>query len=168
MQKSAVIVDHFWRYRLDRIWDLDGKGTVAFVMLNPSTANAEHDDATIRRCVGYAKTLGYGHLVVVNLYGYRATNPKDLLRQIAEDEGFAIGAGNDAHVLAALQEANLVVAAWGANAPASRVEAMHCTFRALRSTVFCLGWTRKRAPVHPLRQPREAPLSLYWQGDRLT
>ncbi|MES2137565.1 MAG: DUF1643 domain-containing protein [Pseudomonadota bacterium] len=52
---------------------------VAFVMLNPSTADAVQDDPTIRRCIGFAKAWGKGGIVVINLFAFRATNPKDML-----------------------------------------------------------------------------------------
>lgn len=161
IRKSAVIVDQ-WRYRLDRIWE-PHKGVCTFVMLNPSTADAEQDDATIRRCVGYTRDWGLGHLVVVNLYAYRATHPRDLKRKIAEDMADAIGPDTGRHVVDALREATVVVAAWGAHAPNRQVEAMRATFQALRlPRVNCLGLTRSGAPVHPLRQPKDAPLLAYY------
>src|SRR5437868_12651695 len=62
-----------FRYRLTRQW---GEGAaLPFVMLNPSTADAEQDDPTIRKCVGFAKRMGYDGIEVVNLYAYRATKP---------------------------------------------------------------------------------------------
>lgn len=47
-------------------------------MLNPSTADAEIDDPTITRCIGFAKSWGFGGLMVGNLWAYRATDPKEL------------------------------------------------------------------------------------------
>jgi hypothetical protein len=52
---------------------------MAWVMLNPSTADAEVDDPTIRRCMSFAKREGYDGIEVLNLYGLRATKPKHLL-----------------------------------------------------------------------------------------
>jgi hypothetical protein len=46
-----------YRYELWRRW-AEGPH-VLFVMLNPSTADAVTDDATIRKCIGYAKRWGY-------------------------------------------------------------------------------------------------------------
>ena len=46
-----------------------------FVMLNPSTADAQQDDPTGRRCMGFARREGCVGLSVVNLYGLRATKP---------------------------------------------------------------------------------------------
>jgi hypothetical protein len=65
-----------YRYRLWRRW-ADGP-TVLFVMLNPSTADADVDDPTIRRCIGFARSWGAGALEVVNLYAWRATQPAEL------------------------------------------------------------------------------------------
>jgi len=56
-----------------------GEGSVVFIMLNPSTADATTDDPTIRRCLGFARHWGYRTLVVVNLFALRATNPRMLL-----------------------------------------------------------------------------------------
>ena len=78
MIKSAEISPcGLYRYSLTRKWEA-WKGTVNFIMLNPSTADAQEDDPTIRRCIGFAKAWGYGGIVVTNLFAYRATNPKEL------------------------------------------------------------------------------------------
>ena len=74
---SAVLSEcGLYRYRLDRRW-ADGP-TCGFIMLNPSTADAEVDDPTIRRCIGFAKREACGALIVVNIYPLRATKPADL------------------------------------------------------------------------------------------
>lgn len=66
-----------YRYKLWRIWD-DSKPKVLFIMHNPSTADADEDDPTIRRCIGFAKSWGYGGIYVGNLSPYRATDPYEL------------------------------------------------------------------------------------------
>lgn len=50
-----------------------------FIMLNPSTADGAADDPTIRRCVAFAKSWKFERLEVVNLFAYRATDPRHLL-----------------------------------------------------------------------------------------
>lgn len=145
-----------YRYRLSREWDPD-RAKVVWVMLNPSTADASIDDPTIRRCIGFSKAWGYGGLVVVNLFAYRATDPKDLLAitpQVAE------GPENTTHVARALCEAatqnGLVVAAWGAGwdelkrrwsrlGPLSRMNVERAGV-----AVHCLGKTKSGSPRHPL------------------
>lgn len=79
MNKGAVLSDDKkYRYQLWRIWD-ETKPNVFFLMLNPSTADESKDDATIRRCISFAKDWGYGGIYVGNLFPYRATNPRELL-----------------------------------------------------------------------------------------
>lgn len=98
-----------YRYRLGRLWDKDLPACL-WIMLNPSTADARIDDRTINRCVDYSVKWGYGELLVGNLFGWRATNPKEL-RQIQDP----VGPENDQHLRAMLTEAGLVVCAWGAD-----------------------------------------------------
>src|SRR5690348_7021805 len=65
-----------WRYVLRRRW---GVGTpVGFILLNPSTADERLDDPTIRRCIGFARSLGYPALVLGNLFALRSTDPRAL------------------------------------------------------------------------------------------
>ena len=65
-----------YRYRLHRHWS--GDNALPFVMLNPSTADASKDDPTIRRCIGFAKSRGFGGIIVTNLFAFRSKSPKDM------------------------------------------------------------------------------------------
>ena len=136
-----------YRYRLTRNW---GEGTVAmFVMLNPSTADADDDDPTIRRCIGFAQSWGCGGLCVVNLYALRATDPRDLWKV---DAAQRVGPDNDVHLrLVASGAASVggpLVAAWGANAKPSRVAWVR-EFPGM-DRLSHLGLTRGGQPKHPL------------------
>lgn len=142
-----------YRYRLSRIWD-GAKRPLTFIMLNPSTADAEVDDPTIRRCMSFAEREKAGGIVVVNLYGYRATRPLDLFQ--ATDP---IGAGNDRALKRAAREAKSIVCAWGANAPLNRVAYVRVLLD--RHQLFCLGTTALGAPRHPLYLRRDQPLLRY-------
>jgi len=133
--------DRRYRYRLWRRWDR-GRPVVAFVMLNPSTADARRDDPTIRRCVGFAQRWGYGGIEVVNLYAYRATDPR-ALRTVRDP----VGPGNRRHMRRALRRAALVVLAWGANAHGDRLTGV--------GQAHCLGLTRAGQPRHPLYLRRD-------------
>ena len=138
-----------YRYALTRRWG-DG-GTVAFVMLNPSTADGARDDATIRRCMGLAPGWGYGGIEVVNLFAWRATRPRDL-RRAAEPEG----PGNRRALRAVLRRADAVVLAWG-NDGAWRGAGARLLRRLSRAgagkDLACLGWTRLGHPRHVLYVP---------------
>lgn len=98
-----------YRYRLDRHIGPSQK-TCLFVLLNPSTADESEDDPTIRRCKAFARREGCGNLVVCNLYAFRSTDPRRL-RQVPDP----IGPENRQHILAAMKEADVIVAAWGGN-----------------------------------------------------
>lgn len=82
IKKGGVLSEYqSYRYRLWRIWD-QVKPKVMFIMLTPSTADADTDDPTIRRCIGFAKSSGFGGLYVGNLFAYRSTQPIDYLSQM--------------------------------------------------------------------------------------
>jgi hypothetical protein len=143
-----------YRYRLERGW-APSKGTVTWIMLNPSTADADLDDATIRRCIGFTERWGLGLLVVVNLFGLRATLPEVLYG--ASDP---VGPLNDTYLRTAVEEADTVVVAWGAHGRykdrATQVATMFSDQR-----LYCLGRTNDGQPRHPLRIPYTQPLELW-------
>lgn len=95
-----------YRYRLWRRWGIGPHAT--WIMLNPSTADADLDDPTIRRCIGFARAWGFSAIEVVNLFALRATNPRELGRSADP-----IGPDNDRHLSEAGRAAELRIAAWG-------------------------------------------------------
>lgn len=125
--------------------------TCTFIMLNPSTADAESDDPTIRRCIGFADSLGCNGLEVVNLYAYRATDPTELLN-VTEPEG----PDNDIHLRVALDKPGPIIAAWGACAPPSRVAKL--LDMAGADSLQCLGINKDGSPRHPLYIRADAQL----------
>lgn len=157
MEASASLSgDGKYRYTLRRWW---GDGLwLTFIMLNPSTADASVDDPTIRRCCGFARTLGYDGIHVVNLYAYRATDPKELWKV---DAATRIGPENDIALRVALQRPGHVIAAWGANARTDRVERLLSMPGADR--LSCLGTTIMGHPRHPLYLPKDA-VPTPWKG----
>lgn len=134
-----------------------------FAMLNPSTADAERDDPTIRRCKVYARDWGYTELIVVNLYAYRATMPRDLMdaRQRGVDP---VGEDNDHYIIQAVQQANqhylehrgpMVVCAWGSS---NTHEPHRAT--AVRKLIGSAAHVLRlnitdHTPAHPLRLPAD-------------
>lgn len=141
-----------WRYALTR--ELGGRRTVAFVGLNPSTADETRDDPTIRRCIGFARSWGFARLDVVNLYAFRATRPRDLW--LADDP---VGPENDDVLARALADADLVVAAWGIGARRERLADVAGLLA--QRTLHALGVTKAGAPRHPLYVPADVRPSVY-------
>lgn len=141
-----------FRYRLGRTW-ADAKPLV-FVMLNPSTADADVDDATIRRCVRFAQAHDFGAIDVVNLFAYRATKPQDLRRS-----GYLVGPDNDQHIAETVRDAGAVCVAWGANAAdLERPQIVLPLIRAEGVQPQCLRITRSGHPEHPLFLPANCRL----------
>jgi hypothetical protein len=145
--------DGLYRYRLWRTW---GPGKrMAWIMFNPSTADAEMDDPTIRRCMGFAKREGYGGIEVINLYALRCTKPKHLL-----DHPDPEGPDNRAHWDAVLSHdrIGMIVAAWGsADARLALPQSRAVASRYIGGW-FSLGVTRAGFPRHPLYVRADQPL----------
>lgn len=153
--KDAVISPcGLYRYSLTRIWDR-WRGLMVFVMLNPSTADADLDDPTIRRCVGFAKREGFGGVAVINLYAGRATKPADLFRM-----GYPNGGDQHYHWSLWLLRENRVVCGWGANALDATEDEFYRFARSLGVTLWCLGKTKGGKPKHPLYLRGDTPLEI--------
>lgn len=157
LERDAVLSDcQKYRYLLRRTWDHDRQRAL-FVMLNPSTADAEVDDATIRSCTRLCRSWGYGSFEVVNLYGWRATDPAALAQ--ATDP---VGDRNDDIAEAAIARCDVVIFAWGAHKSVnSRVSTMRDLVLKHRPQVFCLGTTKAGHPKHPLYIKTGTPLEAY-------
>lgn len=159
---ATISDDRLYRYRLWRtIRPRAGtQKVVAFVMLNPSTADATHDDPTIRRCMSYAMTWGYHQLEVVNLFAFRSAHPTSLLlggasldwQRAATHFALIVGPENDAAIQTVVERAELVVCAWGepSNAELRRLVRKRAAQLKLPPTVHALAFTKDYAPRHPL------------------
>jgi len=151
--------DRTRRYVLTRRWKGGGAGTVAFIGLNPSTADGRRDDHTVRTCWLRALAWGYDALVLVNLYPLVATDPRDLRRDTGRIEQV-----NDATVLGRATAADRVLAVWGSpRNTADRARARRISELVAERGVelFCLARNRDGSPRHPRGVSRElAPTPL--------
>ncbi len=145
--QASISTSGKYRYWLTRKSELDEptKPSVLFVMLNPSTADATKDDPTIKRCRRFAKDWGCAGIMVVNLYAYRATDPKEL-RHV--DDPY--GPGNVECLVKVLSDWNEVVCAWGGKASDEAVAKFKALARARNVKLMCLGTTQSGSPRHPL------------------
>ena len=154
LEKRSAIFSEDRRYRrmLRITWD-ETKPLIAFVGLNPSTADEYADDATIRRCKSFAADWGYGSLVMLNLFEFKATDPREM--QAAESpEGFnADGSIADVGLAAAQLKVAAVVACWGTGGrhrDRGRIvtEQLWKHFGGYR--LLCFGRNADGSPKHPL------------------
>ena len=155
LKDAHISPDGRYRYWLAREWDTLRRQPVLFIMLNPSTADASQDDPTIRKCIGFAKAWGYGRIEVVNLYAFRATDPKAL-----KASGYDVGPNNNMQILHYARWSGLVVAAWGAHAQKDRADAV-VKMLAPHHDIQCLGLTKDGFPRHPLMVAYKQPLVLF-------
>lgn len=139
-----------YRYRLWRIWDAS-KPAVAFLMLNPSTADAYILDPTVTRCMGFAKEWGYGRLDVINLFAFRSTDPA-ALKQDGMDWKLSCE-DNDVHILECAKSVDRIICAWGVHGALDNRGV--CVAHTLKEAGYAdklhhIGLTRDKLPKHPL------------------
>lgn len=138
-----------YRYRLHRRVTASVR-IALFIMLNPSTADHEQDDPTIRRCIGFTQSLGCGMLEVVNLFAFRTKSPA-VLKEAREP----IGPDNDRHIHEACLETQLIggtiICAWGTHgAYRGRGDAVCRRLTSEGFDLHSLEETQGGHPKHPL------------------
>ena len=162
-RKTIFSEDRVHHYTLWRDWDVDSLTGCAddlprhdqylnVIGLNPSTADEKLDDNTIRRCINFAKTWGFGAFCMTNLFAFRSTKP-DGMRQ-AENP---VGQDNDHHIRRIASSAGMVLCAWGNNG-VWRNQDLN-VMKALKECgvkPYCLRITKMKQPEHPLYMPKDS------------
>lgn len=144
--------DMKYRYLLSRTWN-GQRPHLCWLMLNPSTATEEVNDPTVERCERRTRSDDtYGGMIVLNLYAYRATDPRELW-----NVSDPVGPYNDSTIEINLRGNSFVVCAWGANAKSERSAKVRDVLRVLvnrnKLTCYHLGLSRNGTPRHPLYIP---------------
>jgi hypothetical protein len=144
--KSAII--SLYRRTLTRRWS-DGP-LMLFAMLNPSTADAEIDDPTLNRTMGFARREKMAGVWLENLYDLRSTDPKALSgnpNRASADNLYA----HAVMISYAIENGIGIICAWGSNKAVSTSGDEFVTrCRAAGVPTLCLGKTDSGAPRHPL------------------
>lgn len=141
-----------YRYLLERSWD-ESKPKVLFIMLNPSTADHKQDDPTIRRCMGFAESLGFGSLIIGNLFAFRATYPRDLAKAKAPS-----GPRNLYYLRKAKKDCDIVITAWGVSHMVKKLNPTK-TLKLIDSwESYSLGHCKDGTPRHPLYLRKDSQL----------
>lgn len=151
MNDAAFSPCNLYRYWLLR--ELTARGLsglrIAWLMLNPSTADCTVNDPTIKQVMAFSTYWGFDAAEVVNLFAWRATDPRGL--KTATDP---VGRMNDWWIQTILERSDMVVCAWGAQPMAKTRMAVLRPMLAGRA-LFCLGTTATGMPWHPLYRPHD-------------
>jgi len=140
-----------YRYWLRIAWD-DSKPLLVVCGLNPSTADENNDDPTLRRVQGFARDMDRGGVLMLNAFAWRSTDPRGLLN-IADPVGPENTVDNLAAWIDLASPDRRAIAAWGGNIikPALRFR-----LEQLKPLRFdCLRKTKSGQPEHPLYLPAE-------------
>ena len=147
---SAILSDcGAFRYRLARRVCETGP-VYAFFGVNPSTADANLDDATVRKWRGFVTRWGGSRFIVGNVFAFRATDVRGLAH--ASDP---IGRVNNDHLKAIMDDADILVPCWGnrTKAPPMLRSSFHWLLQQLHASgkpVMAFGMTKGGDPLHPL------------------
>jgi hypothetical protein len=139
-----------YRYFLRRDWGDSGAPFALWIAMNPSTAEAEVDDPTIRKEIHYTRQMGLTSLVKCNVMDYRATDPKVLLRVQPRSDA------NLPHIIELAGMAGRIILAWGALPKPLRRYADDVTAALRGHPLYCMGTTKDGSPRHPLYLPNSA------------
>jgi hypothetical protein len=151
--ETVLSDDRLYRYVLNRRWGTWGP-VMAWIGLNPSTADASTDDPTIRRMCAFARREGCRGICVLNLYALRSPHPAALRAALKAGTDPA-GPDNDAWLAGLAAADGPVVACWGAHPlAAARAREVTAVLTAAGVTLACLGTTSDGSPVHPLARGR--------------
>ena len=157
MHSSAIFSDCCrYRYSLSRRWE-NGENCV-FVGLNPSTADSAKNDATVRKCIHFARFWGFGGITLVNLYARRCRYPQALLT--SDDP---VGPDNDLWLKNVIRGAPLAIAMWGNHGVRTYGDCIRRDVLVMkwRDEWQCFGQTKLGAPKHPLYLPKATPLQAF-------
>jgi hypothetical protein len=157
-----------YRWTLERAWD-PHRPRLLFIGLNPSRADAQHDDPTLRRLLRFARDWGFGTLEVVNLFGRCSASPA-VLRRCSDP----MGPDNDRWLGEALvrlqpQAGDALWLGWGNGGAWRQRDQQLLAFLAatlpLDLPLWAIGLTASGQPRHPLYAPAAAqPLPLQHPG----
>ena len=148
IREAKISIDKKERYSLKREWD-KSKNKILYIMLNPSLADDNNDDPTIRRLINFSKKFNYGGFLVGNIYSTISPNPKEV------DKSDGISDKNLVELLKLINQVEEIVYAWGNNAYEPEL------LKDLVSNPKCFGKNLNGSPKHPLYLPKNIQLISY-------
>ena len=148
IREAKISIDKKERYSLKREWD-KSKNKILYIMFNPSLADDNNDDPTIRRLINFSKKFNYGGFLVGNIYSTISPNPKGV------DKSDGISDKNLVELLKLINQVEEIVYAWGNNAYEPEF------LKDLVSNPKCFGKNLNGSPKHPLYLPKNIQLISY-------
>jgi len=138
-----------YRYLLCRTWD-EAKPAICYLMLNPSTADEKVNDNTIELCQRRAAVMGYGSMIIVNIFPYRLTDSRQLNKvpDLIGDPELA-----NREIVYAVARADMTICGWGRHklaAPRAKEIMQLLESEGLQHKIYCLRTTKDGSPQHPL------------------
>lgn len=155
--------DRRHRFTLWRRWvdDCPVSDMCAFIGLNPSTADETANDPTIRRCIRFAKDWGYSGYIMLNLFSFRATDPKVMKAELTPTIY-----RNTSAIETVCYRAGFVVAAWGNHGDHLGMSGnIRLRLTGEKIEVHHLGLTKTGQPRHPLYVRADTIPELWIEGD---
>ena len=151
MSNACVFsADRRHRYSLIHRWDDmftpagERERSIAWICLNPSTADENQLDPTLRRIRGFSAGWGYTHFVMLNAFAFRATDPADM--KVALDP---VGPENDRWIRHWAERAERVIVGWGEHG--GHLDRHRQVVALLDpAKTFCLARNASGQPKHPL------------------
>lgn len=138
-----AVISPCGRHRYDWYYRWADGPSVLFIGLNPSKANGIQTDATVRRCIAFAKRWGYGAVRIVNLFSWIDTDPV-AMKAVAEP----VGPETDRHLIALAADADLIVAVWGVHG--SHLGRDRAVKQFYQGRLHALAINQDGSPAHPL------------------
>lgn len=156
---ADISTDKTRRWSLVRRWGKQ-RASINWIMLNPSTADGERDDPTIRKCIGFAERLGYDGIVVTNLFDLRTKDPNELKQHHQPCTQY-----NAHYVSVTARDSRLIVVAWGNHGSFRGQDSLYCQsiLSPYRDKVFCLGRNVNGTPCHPLMLGYNTQMRKYFE-----
>ena len=150
---------YFLRRSVEGDWELSQKPPISFLLLNPSTADEVKDDPTVAKCRRHAHRWGFGEVIILNAFAYRATDPKNMRAQVDP-----VGPENDAVILETCRVVRdlggTIVCGWGNHGQhKGRSDALRALLSPFETKAFKISKTGE--PSHPLYLSMETELVDY-------
>jgi hypothetical protein len=140
-----------YRYVLSRIWNRNAP-LVQCIGLNPSTANAEDDDPTIKSLTRILTNAGFGGFHMTNLFALISPYPEDL-RSCPDPLKL-----NDTYLFPLMLTVDTVIVCWG---NFKQAEYRKKTVLKKINHAQCFGQNANGSPKHPLYLKSDTKIVTY-------